>query len=281
MSSSISGVSTRKWCFTVNNYTDEDLDFIETFSPRCSYLAYSKEVGESKTPHLQGFFVCKSACTMTALKKSLPRAHLEVMKGSVDDSVAYCSKENPLEEFGTRPKGAGQAEKKRWDLAWAAAREGRMDDIPSDIKYRYYRTTKEICKDHMQTPPDADGTTGLWFYGASGAGKSRTARERYPGSYLKMANKWWDGYQDQETVIIDDVDTKHDCLGHHLKIWADRYAFLAETKGGAICIRPKLIIITSQYRIDEIWFDEETREALKRRFQVTRFGGISEEGAFY
>jgi hypothetical protein len=47
------------WCFTLNNYTDEDIFEINSlieFNSNMNYLCYGKEIGESGTIHLQGYF---------------------------------------------------------------------------------------------------------------------------------------------------------------------------------------------------------------------------------
>jgi hypothetical protein len=262
----------RSYVFTINNYTDEEYEAIQGME--CRYLIVGKEVGAEGTPHLQGYILFRNARSFNTIKRLLPRAHIEPAKGNAEQNIDYCSKDGDYFEKGDRPvsqKRKGEAEKQRWEDARSAAKEGRLDDIDADIYVRQYRTLKMIKKDHMQDIPDHDDVTGIWFYGAAGTGKSRTARQDYPGAYLKMCNKWWDGYNNEDNVIIDDFDKNHSVLGHHLKIWADRYAFIAETKGGAVKIRPKKIIVTSQYHITDIWDDCETREALQRRFSVTHF----------
>jgi len=259
----------RSYCFTLNNYTE--VERLVLLHATCRYVIIGKEVGESGTPHLQGYIVFSTEKSLKQVRQLCPRSHWEGARGSALDSYTYCSKEGDFEERGTRPmssKEKGLSEIARWDLARSKAKEGKLDEIPSDIYLRYYRTLKEVAKDHMVTPADAEDLTGVWIHGPAGCGKSRKARVDYPLAYLKMCNKWWDGYQGEDHVIIDDVDSKHDVLGHHLKIWADRYAFLAETKGGAQAIRPKTIVVTSQYSIEDIWPDVETRDALRRRFTV-------------
>jgi len=262
----------RAYCLTLNNYTD--VEYSSLLAVPCTYLILGKEEGDQGTPHLQGYIYFPNAKTLASLKKICPRAHWELAKGDSLQNYNYCTKEGDFEEVGVRPltsKEKGETQKSKWASIKSAARSGQLDEIDPKIYVTHYRSLLAIAKDCAPMPPDADNTTGQWYWGASGTGKSRAARAAYPGAYLKMANKWWDGYKGEEQVIIEDFDLNHRVLGYHLKIWADRYAFPAEIKGGKINIRPKLILITSNYHPESIWEDENTLQPILRRFEIKLF----------
>ncbi len=91
----------------------------------------------------------------------------------------------------------------------------------------------------------------------------------YPGYFLKAQNKWFDGYQKETHILLDDLDT--DVLSHLLKIWMDEYPVSnAECKGLTIPLMHTKFIVTSNYTIEELFKDDSVRAALNRRCEVIK-----------
>lgn len=266
----------RGWVFTINNYSEETYEGICQLD--CKYLIVGKEVGEQGTPHLQGYIFFNSVKTFQQVKDLFPEApHFELAKGNAEQNFNYCSKEGEYFEKGVRPKTAkekGDNEKKRYKRAWEQAKAGEIEDIDPDILVRYYGTLKRIRADYQEPPPSIEDLDFWWFYGSSGTGKSRAAREENPGYYIKNKNKWWDGYVDQSCVIIEEWHPEVvSGLQQMLKEWCDHHPFAAETKGSSTAIRPPKIIITSNYTMEECFGHDRTGllEPLKRRIQIREF----------
>lgn len=84
----------RKYCFTLNNYTEDNYETIISYLKRESkeYIV-GKEVGLSGTPHLQGFILFKCARSFKSVQKNLYGSHIEVAKGTAKANFEYCSKD--------------------------------------------------------------------------------------------------------------------------------------------------------------------------------------------
>ena len=68
--------------------------------------------------------------------------------------------------------------------------------------------------------------------------------------------------------MLDDLGKDRLVLSTHLKNWADRYPFTAETKGGGKTIRPRRVVVTSNYHPSSLFEDQETIAAIERRFKI-------------
>jgi len=67
---------------------------------------------------------------------------------------------------------------------------------------------------------------------------------------------------------MDDFGKEHKVLAQQLKIWSDRYGCILENKGGSMPSAHTSFVVTSQYSLEEIfWDDKPTLEALLRRFR--------------
>jgi len=261
----------RKYIFTWNSPPDDFTTLLDNVE--CKYIIAGREVAPTTgQPHLQGFVYYTQAKSFAAVRRHLTGCHIEIARGTPEQCITYCRKEDPSPyERGTAPmsqRAKGDAEKERWDAVWVSAKSGDLESIPSDIRIRFYSSIRRIERDFMPPVARLGGPCGVWIHGVAGSGKSRSVLDQFPEAYPKPRTKWWDGYQGESVVYCDDVDIYDVALGGSLKLWSDAYPFIGENKGGSKKIRPTRFIVTSQYKIEEIWKDEETQAALLRRFVI-------------
>lgn len=89
----------KRWCFTLNNYTEDQFVHIQTICNRNSAkFIIGKEVGESGTPHLQGYI--EFSRRLRPRKLFFDAIHWESARGSRADNVGYCSKDGNYIVFG-------------------------------------------------------------------------------------------------------------------------------------------------------------------------------------
>ncbi len=259
------GPRAKHWCFTINNYDENDA----VMDPSISYMIVGYEVSASGTPHLQGYVCFNRRMRLSAVKRLFPRSHLEVMYSTVAKAIAYCKKDGKWSEWGTKPVTQAEVIKTKWVKAYDHAMLGQFDQIPRDMLTRYYHSYKRIFQDNPLKHGNVE-KDNYWIVAPSQYGKSTYARKEWPDYFDKGPNKWWVGYRGEQSIICDDFGPEQ-CkyLGWYLKRWSDEFPFPIETKGGGRNIRPKHIIITSQYTIAECFeFDDLLREAIENRFKV-------------
>lgn len=126
------------WFLTINNPTEIDLDLCrhatrassvedrqlkkvdgtyirthektEYFSSKgitikgLAYFGYSQEVGKSGTPHIHCMVIFKNAKSFAALKKLFPRANIQPVRGTFQQSLDYIRKDGRYHSIAFVPK---------------------------------------------------------------------------------------------------------------------------------------------------------------------------------
>jgi len=265
----------RSWIGTLNNPTEDGDEILRNMyeTGKLSFCAGQLEKGKEGTPHLQFVIHFTRTQRMSACKKLSDRAHFEPCKNLMA-SLEYVRKPETRQagpwEFGNIPVKVN--DKDDWDRVRELAKEGKFEEIPSNIFIKHYGNLKKIHAENIRTE-DLEECRGVWLWGPPGTGKTTFARTEYADTddvYIKAQNKWWDGYKGQKIVILDDLDTP--VLGHYIKIWADKWGCTGEIKGGTVGLKHEKFIVTSNYSIEQLFTNDSILiEAIKRRFKVTHF----------
>lgn len=290
----------RRWCFTWNNYDEQEAINKLSSIQRMGFalrIVVGREIAPSTgTPHLQGYIHFSKRFTMNKVKSDLNQTvHLEIARGSEDQNIRYCSKGENLLIDWAHPAYDVQSVERRL-LKKQDKQEETREILDSFLKMKtsefeaifpyqaFHWATKlrDWRISHTAQLPQWSGdlkAKNFWVWGAAGTGKSRWARQvTRDTSYPKNLNKWWDGYDVtvHRSVIIEDIDPTHGQWAAQLmKVWSDRYRFLGETKGSGVMVQPGtfFLIVTSNYPISEVFQNSADMPAIKRRFSEIHISG--------
>jgi len=246
----------RGWCFTENNpegvFADPD-EVIEVY--KIKYMVYQLELGEEGTLHLQGYIEFASPRRLAWCRRILPRAHWETRRGTPQEASNYCKKDDTRVEgpweFGAVPH---QGERNDLHDVKKALDEGASNAELFDTFFptmvKFHRGI-QAYRDAVQHRTRNWKTRVVVSVGPTACGKSFHSGDA-PNVYFKPRGEWWNGYDGQKRVVLDDFYgwIPYDEL---LRL-CDQYPMQVPTKGGYVAFLAEEIWITSN-RMPDQWYD--------------------------
>lgn len=255
-------MSHKSWCYTINNYTDQDINQLKAFVTNRHRCA--KEVGESGTPHLQGTITFPKSMRLTAIKKLLPRAHLEPCK-QIDASLNYCTKGEIVIDTTNNEQGKRSDLDNAIDILKSKGLTAVAEETPT-IFVKYSKGLSALQQRLLLKSKNDFVTEVHVFWGKAGVGKSRRCREICNDIYNVPepinGTVWFDNYDGEEAILLDDF---YGWLKYHTLLqFTDRYPLQVPVKGGFVCRQWTKVFITSNDPPED-WYHRDEIDALNRR----------------
>lgn len=276
----------RNYCFTWNNYPSDLIyptisqDSAENIFGKFKYIIFGFEnCPTTGTPHIQGYVDWINPRTIGGLKKINKSIHWEIRKGTFDQAVDYCKKTGLFVEFGEPNQQGARTDltKIKTDIINGL----KVDDIAIDnpeLYHKYGRTFNKIEDIAMRRRFRTTMTRGIWYWGPTGVGKSHLAFEGYtPETHYVHPNDngWWDGYAQQDTVIINDF--RGEISYNDLLKLVDKWPEKVKRRGREpLPFLSKTVIVTSSLHPAAVYKrrnEEDSLEQLFRRFEIVRVAG--------
>lgn len=222
-------------------YLLEKLKLIDTISE----YVIATELHEDGHQHLHAYVKFQTGVSLT---KAPVVFHVLAKTGnyqpvrSCKNVIRYCTKESDFISNINIKSLLGKRGKLTVDtIKSKTVAEALIADDIGINSIRNYILARSILLPKYTHPTER----GIWIYGNPRSGKSTAVLGVYPDCYLKIQNKWFDGYDGQPVILLDDFDVP--CLASYLKQWLDWKACTAEVKGATINLQHRLFIITSNY----------------------------------
>lgn len=275
-------MSRKSWVITdITEYAVEGWTRFKGMTVGFQNLSYA--VGQlemaptTERPHGHYVMVFKKTCRMTAVKAMFDNVgiHCEAPK-SLKGAIAYVQKpETRLEGphiIGEIPKSAGS----RTDLALyrdaclTKSLVSLIDEYP-DYVARYPRFTA-TCMSLVKKDARPNVTVKV-LWGPTGTGKTTYVHEHFEDIYTvsSFSPEWWDGYQDQKTVLFDDFNGEIP-IGRLLRL-LDRWPVRVPIKGGFVDLQAENIILTSNFYPHQWYPNHPQYPALERRIHDIEYTG--------
>lgn len=261
----------RHTCWTLSNYTEQEIQIINKYAEGTRYLCYAKETcPTTNTPHLQGYVMWDTPRSLDKFKKDCGgRLHYEPhTNGTSQQNRNYCmgmvdkkgNTQNPsFVEFGEIGHQGSRTD-------WAQVIDQLRTTDVTDVIMQQPQLTPCIRAlerfKSLQLKPLNRDVKVILLIGKAGTGKSRYAYDNYPNLFSKPDGEWFDGYCGQKTLLLDDFygGMSYPTL---LKV-CDRYPFNAAVKGGFVYAQWDTIIITSNIPYQQ-WYPFRDMSAFRRR----------------
>jgi len=253
-----------------------------------TYLCFQEEIApETGKRHYQGYvhfinqrkFLAARAIIAGWFGNITP--HIEVAKGTPKQNRDYCSKDGGTNffEFGQLPQPGARTD--LYDLVKEVIAGKSIKQIADKFPVsfiKFHRGIKELHTLQWTKPRDSRvDPIVYWLCGRSGVGKSLWAWTNYPDLFCMTSGKWWDTYQGQSVVLMDDYRPTWGPF-EDLLLLLDRYQHRIEIKGGFTQLSASAFVITTTSRPEVMWHDKtkEDLEQLLRR--ITRVGLLTKDG---
>lgn len=268
------GVSRSCRDYVVTSFAGAGVDWTAAFTAAGDWIRYAiwqrERAPSSGREHWQMYIELSRKTTFRALVARVPDlagAHFEPRAGTADEARDYCRKEDTRLP-GTAPMEFGEFQQRqpgrRSDLLAAAqlVQSGAADRVVAETYpgtfIRYHRGLSAFRSVVCRVADLEAAPTVTVFFGRPGTGKTTLARSRMTGEiYCKSHDtKWWDLYQGEKNVLLDEFIGQID--NQNMNKLADKFAWIAEIKGGSMLIRPACISITTNRWPDNWWTGSTT-----------------------